>query len=799
MVLMRFFRFRLLAIVLLCILKVSFVCAKDFSELNQTPYLQTLTDDNLQYAWRLYTKSVDWQEKAYPSLCFALSEEAERIFNRRMEDCDFSWHYLEIALRNLEISLSRNRRLIDKDEEGGLEIASIFNLLKVSTNLVRVKTILENHPEQPDSLHIFYSNWFQKCKARYLSDCALYRIKKGEMQKALTSSEEALDLIQCYDTCLLADVTCQKRTIQYLMQPSVGGVQEAIDGLRQLVSPVFIKDEILCKGTLPLFYLCVMQIARRYEEKGDLTQAIQTYRLLLIEIRKYLNKDIPYLLAEEKKEIGLLLQYYLDTVQHFSLRHIEYGPVSELLLDYSLLKEDILSIGPSPICQTEEGRQPLIVDLQQAIDSIYTASDYYLLPGNPLYFNKFQLQTELMALKRKQVSLIKNKRLLKNTSVEWTDWNDLKKYLEPHEALVKIIDLPINFFDRQYVALVVTSDSSSPGMVLLPKKRALLRILLKNQETEKIWNPIYQFLGNRKDLYFCLEGDLIEFQWSNISFQKKKLLDIYNLHYLLSTSDFVKLKQEQADSIHFKRDLYGFGGAYFSAPPSLKGMRGQGAQYLPGSRKELCRIDTMLPEGWKSHLFLGREANKSNFLQLSFRTAPHSVIHIATHGFSLLYDETVSDGRIVSFKENSWIGTSAYKDPMMRHGFLLTGANRFWNKPVPYDAIDSGIVTAYDVSQMNLFGTDLVILSACRSASGETKDGEGLFGLIRAFKVAGAKAVLANVNNISDSETISFITTFYRYWMEGNNMFDAFCRTQRELMNVDPENEFLWTGFVLFE
>lgn len=90
MVLMRFFRFRLLAIVLLCILKVSFVCAKDFSELNQTPYLQTLTDDNLQYAWRLYTKSVDWQEKAYPSLCFALSEEAERIFNRRMEDCDFS-------------------------------------------------------------------------------------------------------------------------------------------------------------------------------------------------------------------------------------------------------------------------------------------------------------------------------------------------------------------------------------------------------------------------------------------------------------------------------------------------------------------------------------------------------------------------------------------------------------------------------------------------------------------------------------------------------------------------------------
>lgn len=799
MVLIRFFRFRLLVSVLLCILNVASVCAKDFSVLNQTPYLQTLTDDSLQYAWRLYTKSVDWQEKAYPSLCFALSEEAERIFNRRMEDCDFSWHYLEIALRNLEISLSRNRKLIDKDEESGLKIVSIFNLLKVSTNLVCVKTILENHQGQPDSLQIFYSNWFQKCKARYLSDCALYRIKKGELQEALTSCEEALDLTQRYDTCLLADVTYQKPTIQYLMQPSVGGAQEVIAGLRQLVSPIFTKDEILRKGTLPLFYLCVMQIARKYEEKGDLTQAIQTYRLLLIEIRKYLNKDIPYLLAEEKKEIGLLLQYYLDTVQHFSLRHIEYGPVSELLLDHSLLKEDILSISPSPICQTEEGSQPLIVGLQQAIDSIYMAPAYYLLPGNPHYFSKFQLQNELMDLKRKQVSLIKNKSLLKDASVEWTDWNDLKKYLEPHEALVKIIDLPINFFDRQYVALVVTSDSSSPGMVLLPKKRDLFRIRLENQETEKIWNPIYQFLGNQKDLYLCLEGNLIDCQWSKIPFQGKKLLDIYDLHYLLSTRDFVRLKQEQIDSVPFKRDLYGFGGAYFSAPPSSKGMRGQGVQYLPGSREELCSVDTMLPEGWNLHLFLGREANKANFLQLSFQTAPHSVIHIATHGFSLLYDETVSDGRIVSFKENSWIGTSAYKDPMMRHGFLLTGANRYWNKPVPYDAIDSGIVTAQDVSQMNLFGTDLVIMSSCQSASGEMKDGEGLFGLIRAFKVAGAKAVLANVNNISDSETISFITTFYRYWMDGNSMFDAFCRTQRELMNVDPENEFLWSGFVLFE
>lgn len=192
-------------------------------------------------------------------------------------------------------------------------------------------------------------------------------------------------------------------------------------------------------------------------------------------------------------------------------------------------------------------------------------------------------------------------------------------------------------------------------------------------------------------------------------------------------------------------------------------------------------------------------ANKANFLSLSFRVAPHSIIHVATHGFSLLYDKTIPDGRIVSFEENPLVGCSAYKNPMLRNGFLLTGANRYWNKPIPYDAMDSGIVTACDVSQMNLNGTDLVVLSACRSASGEMKDGEGLFGLIRAFKVADAKAVLANLNDISDTKTVLFTTTFYRYWVNGCSMFDAFVKTQRELINSHPENVFLWSGFVLFE
>mgnify|MGYP000068628880 FL=1 len=799
MVLKRFCIYPCMFLLFICMIRVETIHAQDFSRLNGTSYLQPLSDDSLRYAWNLYELSLDFREKGCPSYFFELSAEAGRIFVREQNDDSLSWQELEMVLRNLEINFSRNRALIDKDEESSLNLATMYNILNVSLNLVRVKNILNHHVESQDNLFSFYSDWFQKCTLHYLVDYSLYQIKKGMLQEALAVCEKALALVQHQDTINWAVIVSQKEVIRYLMQPFPANAEDVLTGLKKLVSPAFTKEEIFRNGTMPLFYLYAMQVAHIYEKNGNLEQSIRAYRLLLGEIRKYLNPDFPYLLPEEREEIGFLLQYYLDTVQSFSLRHIRYKPVSELLFDHSLLKEELLAITPSPVSLTKKGLHPRVLTLQDSIDSLYCSPDYYLFPSSPRYFNKFQLLTDLMVLKRKQVSIVKKMGLDNSVLVQLEDWVSLRNRLKPHEAIIKIIDLPVDIIERQYVALVITSDSYSPKMASLPMKWDLLKIRVEKKETEKIWKPIRRLLDHQTELYFCLEGEFIDFGWNNILYEKKKLLESYDIHYLLNTKDFIRLKQDINIGKAAEYNLYGFGGAYFSQLPELKGVRGQGAQYLPGSREELLRIDSMLPEGWKSHLFLGSEATKFNFLRLSSRIALPSVIHVATHGFSLRYDKTVLDGRIVEFDKNSFFGSSAYQDPMMRNGFLLTGANRYWNKPVPYDAMDSGIVTAHDVSQMNLFGTDLVVLSACRSAAGETRAGEGLYGLVRAFKVAGVRAVLANFNNISDTKTVLFITTFYRHWIGGDSMFDAFCRTQRELMESNPEDEFLWSGFVLFE
>lgn len=264
MVLIRLCFLRMAVIGMLCLLTGNAAHAQDFSELNRTFYLRPLTDDSLKYAWDLYRQSLEIRKKDYPSLCFELSEEAERIFQQKLKGADLSKQNLGTMLRALEISLSRNRPLIDKDEESSLHVANLFNLLKVGVNLVQVKTILDTRFEPSDSLLPFYTHWFQQCKTRYLRDYCLYRIKKGELQEALSACREALELIPLHDSIFRKEVVLEEQLVRYLMRPFPKDAERTIQGLKELASPVFTKNEILRAQTLPLFYLCAIQVARIY-------------------------------------------------------------------------------------------------------------------------------------------------------------------------------------------------------------------------------------------------------------------------------------------------------------------------------------------------------------------------------------------------------------------------------------------------------------------------------------------------------------------------------------------------------
>jgi CHAT domain-containing protein len=137
---------------------------------------------------------------------------------------------------------------------------------------------------------------------------------------------------------------------------------------------------------------------------------------------------------------------------------------------------------------------------------------------------------------------------------------------------------------------------------------------------------------------------------------------------------------------------------------------------------------------------------------------------------------------------------------MIRSGLIMAGANYAWEHgqpPAPEQ--EDGVLTAYEISQMNLSNTELVVLSACETGLGDIQGNEGVYGLQRAFRIAGAKYLIMSLWQVPDQQTMEFMSTFYRFWLdEGMSIPDAFRKTQ-EVMRELFVSPYAWAGFVLIE
>nr|WP_290937814.1 CHAT domain-containing protein [Haliscomenobacter sp.] len=154
--------------------------------------------------------------------------------------------------------------------------------------------------------------------------------------------------------------------------------------------------------------------------------------------------------------------------------------------------------------------------------------------------------------------------------------------------------------------------------------------------------------------------------------------------------------------------------------------------------------------------------------------------------------------------EGQAIGEKTFKvsdNPMIRSGLVLAGGNHAWKTGKPLSpGLEDGILTAYEISQMNLANTELVVLSACETGLGDLVGNEGVYGLQRAFKIAGARYLIMSLWQVPDFQTQVFMTAFYKHWLEGKMAVpEAFRATQAELRGRYSGEAFKWAGFVLVE
>lgn len=416
------------------------------------------------------------------------------------------------------------------------------------------------------------------------------------------------------------------------------------------------------------------------------------------------------------------------------------------------------------------------------------------------------------------------------------NWLDLRNSLKPNELVIDFVSYQNRSADvltdtLYYGAYLIHKDWEQPKVIELFKESELKTILKsKNPNTlyatrgskanstattvglyQLLWAPLEPYLENIETIYYSPSGLLNQIPFAALDTEDKPILaSQYNLVQLSSTFSLTKeRKTPKTDNTLF---IGGINYEYKSSKPieelentanslsSLKGVsgtRGMGStwNYLPGTLTEIETIQQQFSEKNKTYTVLSdKQATETAFKKLSGDSP--TVIHIATHGFFFENPKKTNTDMLKVNEQNIY---TVAQDPLLRSGLLFAGANYAWQHGAnPYKE-DDGVLTALEISNLDLNKTDVVILSACETGLGDIDGSEGVYGLQRAFKMAGVDTIIMSLWEVPDAETSEFMTLFYSYWLNGQSLRDAFRKTQLKMAETYKNTPEKWAAFVLLE
>jgi CHAT domain-containing protein len=205
---------------------------------------------------------------------------------------------------------------------------------------------------------------------------------------------------------------------------------------------------------------------------------------------------------------------------------------------------------------------------------------------------------------------------------------------------------------------------------------------------------------------------------------------------------------------------------------------------LPNTALEARSLQELL-QLESSSVLLGANATETNLKRLQ---GPR-ILHVATHGF-FLSDQTLTSKLYGSSTQGQSI--AAMENPLLRAGIALAGANARH-----FGQNDDGILTALEAAQLDLHGTELVVLSACDTGVGDVRNGEGVYGLRRALMLAGAETQVTSLWRVSDEATRVLMVNYYQRLLKGEGRSAALRNAQQALLG-DPRfsHPYYWASFV---
>ena len=348
---------------------------------------------------------------------------------------------------------------------------------------------------------------------------------------------------------------------------------------------------------------------------------------------------------------------------------------------------------------------------------------------------------------------------------------------------------------------------------LLDPQRRDVRQLARAVDAQ-LMQPLRPLLDDATQLLISPDGqlNLLPFQ-ALIDEQNRYLVERYAFTYLTSGRDLLRLQVARASKsapLVIANPAFGESAKEQNAQATTKEQTAKATRkpaepkarrrsvsdarslselYFPplgSTAEEADAIRKLFPD---AHLLTGESAT-TNALKLT--VAPR-ILHIATHGFFLQTPQAVADAGARAATTTPGMEAAAESDnPLLRSGLALAGANLRGAA-----ATDDGILTALEASGLNLWGTKLVVLSACDTGLGEVHNGEGVYGLRRALVLAGAETLVMSLWPASDYSTRTLMTSYYRNLKQGLGRGAALRQVQLEMLKRNPQlHPFYWANFI---
>jgi CHAT domain-containing protein len=583
---------------------------------------------------------------------------------------------------------------------------------------------------------------------------------------------------------------------------------------------------------------------RGLRSKAEIEQILNNYEAAAIDLRLLgeleqisLNRAIRHFSEDELS--NYTEDFKQNLYRYFSLA-AAYPELSDLCYDKSMVYKGLLlqtALQLNQLAVTNDSTSILFEQWRSLHRQL--AVQYSLPLEDQQAIEKLEAATHVL-----EKELVRRTAKIGNVLQE-VRWQEVQQQLNTRTAAVEFVHYRSDASDLgkpiKYAALVLFSNAPKPVFIPLFDQHSLdsllhneskttpafINALYSNQEKEVnalyqlIWEPIAAALAKHPDvqrIYYSPSGLLHRINIGAIPQPNgKQLARTYELIALGSTRQLVVPQSSFFEENEEPVALL-YGGIEYGDMTNTSGFDDRGTsgirgltersyshqqqgyaeeegtwQSLPWTEVEVMMAQDLLTQsGFSVETRMKTEATEASLKMLGEEHKSPALLHLATHGYFFPDPEEISSDDALAFR--------ASERAMIRSGLILADGNYAWNYGHPREiGEEDGILTAYEVSKMNLRETELVVLSACETGLGEIKGTEGVYGLQRAFKIAGAHYLIMTLWQVPDFQTQAFMTTFYLAWLEeGKSIPEAFTAAQA-YMRARYKDPFEWAAFILLE